>query len=211
MTTLIRPTRGALTQSVACGSSGNADACHGERSRQRGRRVFLVAFSSLIALGIGLAMFKSAGAAPVDPSTRAVLQSGSHSTTQGPGYWLVSSDGGIFGEGGAPFDGSTGGLALNEPIVGMAATPNGSGYWLVSSDGGIFSYGNAAFEGSAGSLPLHKPIVGMAATPGGKGYWLVASDGGIFSYGDAQFYGSAGGLPLHKPIVGMAATYDGKG
>jgi len=173
--------------------------------------VFLVAFSSLIALGIGLAMFKSAAAAPGGPSTRTVLAGESHSTTQGLGYWLVASDGGIFGEGGATFDGTTGGLALNDPIVGMAATPNGSGYWLVASDGGIFSYGNAAFEGSAGGVPLHKPIVGMAATPDGSGYWLVASDGGIFSYGDAQFYGSAGGLRLDEPIVGMAATPDGKG
>ena len=173
--------------------------------------MFLVAFSSLIALGIGLAMFKSAAAAPGGPSTRTVLAGESHSTTQGLGYWLVASDGGIFGEGGATFDGTTGGLALNDPIVGMAATPNGSGYWLVASDGGIFSYGNAAFEGSAGGVPLHKPIVGMAATPDGSGYWLVASDGGIFSYGDAQFYGSAGGLRLDEPIVGMAATPDGKG
>src|ERR1700722_19171884 len=150
MTKLIRPTRGALTQSLACGSSGGADAGFDGGSRQRGRRVILVAFSLLLALGIGLSIFKSAAAALVSPSTRTVLQSGSQSTTQGPGYWLVASDGGIFGEGGAPCDGSAGSLPLDKPIVGMAATPDGSGYWLVASDGGIFSYGNAAFEGSAG-------------------------------------------------------------
>jgi len=52
---------------------------------------------------------------------------------------MVASDGGIFSEGGAPFAGSTGGMELNKPIVGMAATPDGKGYWLAASDGGIFN------------------------------------------------------------------------
>jgi len=126
-------------------------------------------------------------------------------------YWLVASDGGIFSFGGAPFYGSTGSIALNKPIVGMAATPDGGGYWLVASDGGIFSYGDAHFYGSTGSIALNKPVVGMASTPDGKGYWLVASDGGIFSYGDAHFYGSTGGTRLNKPVVGMATTPSGNG
>ncbi len=42
-------------------------------------------------------------------------------TTDGGGYWLVASDGGIFAYGDAPFEGSTGGMSLNRPIVGMAA------------------------------------------------------------------------------------------
>ena len=126
------------------------------------------------------------------------------------GYTLVASDGGIFTYGDAAFHGSTGGMRLDAPIVGMAATPGG-GYWLVASDGGIFSYGNAAFYGSTGGLHLDAPIVGMAATPDGGGYWLVAKDGGIFSYGNATFHGSTGGMHLDAPIVGMAATPDGGG
>jgi hypothetical protein len=127
------------------------------------------------------------------------------------GYWFVGSDGGIFAYGGAGFFGSTGGMALNKPIVGMASTPDGNGYWLVASDGGIFAFGDAQFFGSTGGLKLNKPIVGMAATPDGNGYWLVASDGGIFAFGDATFFGSTGAIHLNKPIVGMAATPDGKG
>jgi hypothetical protein len=69
----------------------------------------------------------------------------------------------VFAFGDAGFHGSTGSIALNRPIVGMAATPDGAGYWLVASDGGVFAYGDAAFEGSAGSVSLNRPIVGMAA------------------------------------------------
>ncbi len=137
--------------------------------------------------------------------------SGTASVTPAVGYWMVASDGGIFTFGNARFFGSTGGLTLNKPIVGMAPTPDGQGYWLVASDGGVFSFGDATFYGSTGKLTLNKPIVGMAATPDGKGYWLVASDGGIFAFGDATFYGSTGKLTLNKPIVGMVPTPNGKG
>ena len=53
------------------------------------------------------------------------------------------------------FHGSTGGLRLNKPIVGMAAvpTPTGDGYWLVASDGGVFSFGDAPFRGSTRQRP----------------------------------------------------------
>ena len=71
----------------------------------------------------------------------------------GDGYQLVASDGGVFNYGSAGFFGSTGGLHLNAPIVGMAPTPDGAGYWLVASDGGVFNYGDAGFAGSAGALP----------------------------------------------------------
>jgi hypothetical protein len=39
----------------------------------------------------------------------------------GAGYWLVAADGGIFTFGDAPFYGSTGGISLDRPIVGMAS------------------------------------------------------------------------------------------
>ncbi len=129
----------------------------------------------------------------------------------GQGYRFVASDGGVFDFGDASFWGSTGGITLNKPVVGMASTPSTSGYWLVASDGGIFSYGDAQFHGSMGGRPLNQPIVGMASTRNGGGYWLVAADGGIFGFGNAQFYGSTGSMHLNRPIVGMAATPDGAG
>ena len=39
----------------------------------------------------------------------------------GSGYWEVASDGGLFGFG-APFLGSTGGMHINQPVVGMATS-----------------------------------------------------------------------------------------
>jgi hypothetical protein len=80
------------------------------------------------------------------------------------GYWMAASDGGIFNFGDAGFHGSMGDVALNAPVVGMAATPTGNGYWMVASDGGIFTHGDAPFFGSMGDVALNEPIVGMAAT-----------------------------------------------
>ena len=127
------------------------------------------------------------------------------------GYWLVATDGGIFPFGNAPGFGSTGGMHLNKPIVGMAALPDGTGYWLVASDGGIFPFGRAGGYGSTGGIHLNQPIVAMAVTKDGQGYWLVASDGGIFPFGDARGYGSTGNIRLNKPIVGIATTGGGGG
>jgi hypothetical protein len=127
------------------------------------------------------------------------------------GYWLVGTDGGVFSFGRATFQGSTGDVPLNQPIVGITPTPSGRGYWMVASDGGIFAFGDGAFVGSMGGTPLNKPIVAMAATPSGGGYWLVASDGGVFAFGDAAFYGSTGAIKLNKPIVDIAATPSGRG
>ena len=137
----------------------------------------------------------------------------------GGGYYLLGSDGGVFAFD-APFFGSTGDLALDQPVVAMATSPNG-GYWFVASDGGIFAYGpGAAFHGSVPEYvafeDLQAPIVGMAATSSGKGYWLVAADGGVFAFGDAVFYGSVpGALPpgtqLAAPIVGIVASASGNG
>ncbi len=129
----------------------------------------------------------------------------------GGGYWMVASDGGIFGYGGAGFFGSMGEKPINKPMVGMAASPTGAGYWTVASDGGVFAFGDTGFYGSMGRAPINKPMVGMAATPSGDGYWTVASDGGVFAFGDAGFFGSMGEKPINKPVVGMAASATGNG
>ena len=95
-------------------------------------------------------------------------------TPTGKGYWLVASDGGIFCFGDAKFHGSTGGIQLNKPIVGMAATPTGKGYWLVRERRRHLRLRRRAVlrldrRASASTSRSSR----MAATPTGKGYWLV--------------------------------------
>jgi len=135
------------------------------------------------------------------------------SPAPGSGYWQLGSDGGVFSFGKAPFEGSTGGMKLAQPVVAMAATPDAGGYWLVAKDGGIFSFGDANYYGSLPGLKVSvSNIVGIVPTFDGGGYWLVASDGGIFSFGDAKYFGSLPGLKVKvSNIVGIAATSDGAG
>ena len=130
-------------------------------------------------------------------------------TSDGNGYWLVASDGGIFSYGDARFYGSTGGVRLWKPVVGMATAPNSGGYWMVATDGGVFAFGNAHFHGSLGGIHLVKPIEAMVATADGGGYWMVASDGGVFCFGDAAFKGSMGGHQLSAPIAGLVPNGTG--
>ena len=115
----------------------------------------------------------------------------------------MASDGGIFSYGDAQFQGSTGSLRLNKPIVGMITGPGGNGYFLVASDGGIFSFGTAPFFGSLGGQSLKHPIVAAAATPTANGYWFTDTAGLVSNFGSADYYGSAP-PNLFRPIVGMA-------
>ena len=123
----------------------------------------------------------------------------------------AAGDDTVLAFGDAAFAGSTSGMRLTQPIVGVAANRAGTGYWLVAKDGGIFSFGSASFHGSTGDIRLNQPIVGISATRSGNGYWMVARDGGIFTFGDAAFHGSTGSLRLNQPIVGMATTPSGNG
>jgi hypothetical protein len=121
------------------------------------------------------------------------------------GYWLVSSDGGVFAYGDARYAGSLAGKALQARIVGAAATADGKGYWLAAADGGVFAFGDARYVGSLSTTALHEAVVGIAPTPDGGGYWLAAADGGVFAFGDATFRGSASGdVPPNQHIVAVA-------
>ncbi len=186
--------------------------------------LFYVLLAGILTLGISgvlvPSLIDSQPASSLDPaaSSHAHTVSGGTSkwigiaaTSDGGGYWVVSSAGAVKSYGDAAPHGDMSQTALNEPVVGMAPTPDGGGYWLDAADGGMFNFGDAGFFGSAGSLHLNKSVVGMAPTHDGEGYWMVASDGGIFAYGDAPFEGSTGSLHLNKPVVGVVPTHDGRG
>jgi hypothetical protein len=123
-------------------------------------------------------------------------------TPDGKGYWLVASDGGIFTFGDARFYGSTGGLRLNQPIVGMDSTPDGDGYTLAASDGGIFTFGDARFYGSLGGSTLSPSLISTAAalfddgvTPAQIAAWdkvNVCEEGGRWNVDGPVYSGGLG-------------------
>jgi peptidoglycan hydrolase-like protein with peptidoglycan-binding domain len=128
------------------------------------------------------------------------------------GYWLATSDGGVYSFGSARFFGSMAGQGLTSSVVGISALQSGTGYWLVAADGSVFAFGAAPFLGSLGGRRLAAPITSIAATATGAGYWLVARDGGVFGFGDAASHGSPQASELQgSSIIGVAATQSGKG
>ncbi len=73
-----------------------------------------------LVLVTGLGIDYGSGLSPFAPGIPSKPYSASSSASV-KGYWLVSSDGGIFAFGDAQFFGSTGGMTLNKPVVGMSA------------------------------------------------------------------------------------------
>jgi hypothetical protein len=144
----------------------------------------------------------AAAAEAVAPSTPA-------EPTTGPGYRILSTDGGVFTHGWVSFEGSAAGETAS-PTVGIAHADEGDGYWVASADGGVFAFGDAPFQGSAAGASA-KPIVDIAATPSGDGYWLTASDGGVFAFGDAGYLGSGPEAGISSRIVSVAPTAKGDG
>src|ERR1700730_9450269 len=67
-----------------------------------------------------------------------------------PGYWLVSSDGGVFTYGASTSGGSHVAGPLTQPIVAMAASNSGKGYWLLAADAWVSAYGDATLQGGLG-------------------------------------------------------------
>jgi hypothetical protein len=133
-------------------------------------------------------------------------------TSDGYGYWLAGSDGGVFSFGTAQFYGSMAGKPLNKPVVGIVASASGNGYWLIAADGGVFAFGDALAP-SWNPLPgmtLNAPVVG-GARAGTNGLELTAGDGGVFSLNNAPNYGSMAGKYLAKPVSGITTRPGGDG
>ena len=138
------------------------------------------------------------------------------------GYYLVKSNGAVYGLGGAgswnhvnaPYYGGASayiGYPTNTATDIAVHWPTRAGYWLLASNGGVFAYGDAPFKGAATGYVTGRAVA-IAPTPSGNGYWVVATDGGVFNYGDAPFHGSAVGLfPSGAYATGIAGTADGNG
>jgi hypothetical protein len=143
--------------------------------------------------GLGIAPAGSAGAgrklnAPIV---------GMVPSSDGGGYFMVASDGGVFAFGDAKFEGSCPGIG-GCAGAGVAVMPDatGDGYWLVTATGGVYTFGDAAFYGAPG--PQASPVTSAVRTPDGGGYWILLANGTVYGYGDAPSLGgpvgSVGGL-----------------
>jgi hypothetical protein len=139
------------------------------RFGRHGKRLAMAAVAVLI-IGTAVAIGESAPTSqgPVTLTARLASATRVAQVSNGTGYWLVASDGGVFTFGSAQFYGSMAGQHLNSPITGIVATPDDHGYWLVAEDGGIFSFGDAVYSGSMGATKLNAPVVGGASASGGS-------------------------------------------
>ena len=133
-------------------------------------------------------------------------------STDGGGYFMVASDGGVFAFGDARFEGSCPGIGgCNGAAVAVVPDATGNGYWVVTSTGAVYTFGDAVSHGAPG--PQTSAMTSAVATPNGAGYWILDAAGQVFAYGNAGAMGglaagSAGGL---DPAAAVFATSDGGG
>ncbi len=136
-------------------------------------------------------------------------------TSDGKGYWLLSSQGAIYSYGDAQYYGgaNTGDLNSSETAVGLAATPDGKGYWILANDGAVFSFGDAGYHGGAntGDLTNGQVAKSITADGSGSGYWILSNQGAVFSFGDAPFYGGAYGQSYFSGQTAQQLVKSGSG
>jgi hypothetical protein len=132
-------------------------------------------------------------------------------TSDGRGYFMVASDGGIFGFGDANFEGSCPSIGgCSGAAVAVIPDASGNGYWLFTATGHVYAFGNAVDYGQPG--PQFVPVTAAARTADGGGYWILFSNGVVVPYGDAAAYGGPAGLVGgSNPATSIFATSDGEG
>ena len=133
-------------------------------------------------------------------------------SSDGGGYFMVASDGGVFAFGDARFEGSCPGIGgCHGAAVAVVPDASGNGYWVVTSLGAVYTFGDAHDDGQPGQQG--SAITSAAATSNGGGYWILDGAGQVFPFGDAAALGgmpagSAGGF---DPASAIFATSDGGG
>ena len=132
-------------------------------------------------------------------------------SADGGGYFMVSSDGGVFAFGDAHFAGSCPGIGgCSGAAVAVMPDASGNGYWLVTQTGHVYTFGDAPYFGAPG--PENVPVTSAVRTPDGRGYWILYANGAISYFGDAGTFGSPlGTMGGSDPATAIFSTSDGGG
>lgn len=133
-------------------------------------------------------------------------------SSDGGGYFMVASDGGVFAFGDARFAGSCPGIGgCHGAAVAVLPDATGNGYWVMTSTGNVYTFGDAVNRGQPG--PQSSGITSATATPDGGGYWILDGAGQVFAFGDAATLGSmpAGSAGGFDPASAIFGTSDGGG
>ncbi len=125
-------------------------------------------------------------------------------SSDGGGYFMVASDGGVFAFGDARYEGSCPGIGgCAGAAVAVMPDASGNGYWVVTATGNVYSFGDAQYDGAPG--PKDVPVTAAVRTPDGGGYWILFANGSLCSYGDAAYYGglASGEAPSIDPATSV--------
>ena len=132
-------------------------------------------------------------------------------SSDGGGYFMVASDGGVFAFGDAKFEGSCPGIGgCSGAAVAVMPDASGNGYWLVTSSGHVYAFGDAVNYGSPGQQSV--PVTAAVRTTDGVGYWILLANGTVDAYGDATALGGpVGSVGGTNPATTIFTTSDGGG
>jgi hypothetical protein len=156
---------------------------------------------------------------PADPGTGAPpgttpAPAGTNTAPNAAGYWMLGSQGHVYGFGAAGDHGNAEGkLTSGGRAAHLEPTPSGNGYWIVDAAGHVVAVGDAQPLGDvpAGRLTKGETVSSLSATPSGRGYWLFTSRGRVLTFGDAAGYGDMAATALNGPVLGSIPTPSGKG
>ncbi len=143
-----------------------------------------------------------AKADPYDPNFASIPWTFSMCSHPTRGYWVIDTDGNVYGFGDAADYDSTAfgpvplvarsGHSDNQAIA-MCSHPDGKGYWVLDRMGHVFHYGSADFFGEYEVAWPGSDVWGedglaawdIAPTYTGNGYWVCYGDGSVRGFGDA--------------------------
>ena len=99
-------------------------------------------------------------------------------SSDGGGYFMVASDGGVFAFGDAEFEGSCPGIGgCSGAAVAVVPDATGRGYWLVTQTGNVYTFGDAPYFGAPGAQG--SPVTAAVRTADGGGYFVLLANGTV--------------------------------